>query len=91
MAKKTINLALNLGMAYLGCNEPEKALNELERVLVEEPDQGLALDLAARCHFLQANHVEGWRKAKEARKLGYTATHVDARAGVFRKARAPRS
>ncbi|MCI0441184.1 MAG: hypothetical protein L0177_18940, partial [Chloroflexi bacterium] len=78
------NLAFNLGIAYLGCGDTERALPELEAVLEERPNQGLALDLIARCHFLQGNHVEGWQKSKVARKLGYSATFDAATAGVFR-------
>ena len=47
----------------------------------------LALDLAVRCHFMQGNHVEGWRYAKQARTQGYTVAYEDATAGVFRKTR----
>ena len=50
----------------------------LQCVLAEKPVQRLALDLAARCHFLQTNPVEGWGKAQQARNLGYTATYDDA-------------
>ena len=85
LAKRTLNLEFNLGIAYLGCGEPQRALKEFEAVLQEKPDQGMALDLMARCCFLEGNHVEGLRKAKEANKLGYTATYDDATAGVFRK------
>lgn len=83
-------LALNLGIAYLHCGKPGKALKEFEAVLGEKRDQGLALDLAAKCYFLLGNHVEGWRHAKEARQLGNMATYNDGVAGVFRKGSAPR-
>jgi tetratricopeptide (TPR) repeat protein len=85
LGESTINLALNLGIAYFGCEDLEKALREFEAVIEEKPDQGQALELAARCYFLKGDHVEGWRKAKAAKKLGYELTFDDASAGVFRK------
>ena len=85
LGMRNINLTLNLGIAYFGCEQLGKALTEFEAVIVEKPDQGLALEFAARCYFLRGDHVEGWRKAKAARKLGYEITYDDASAGVFRK------
>ena len=77
--------SLELARARLGCGEPAQALPRIETVLAEQPDQGFALDLAARCHFLLGDHTRGWDRAKQARRRGHTATFVAAGAGVFRK------
>lgn len=85
LSRRTLNLSFNLGWAYLERGKPELALIELEAVLEERPEMGLALDMAAFCQFLTGDHVKGWRMAKRAKQLGFGAAYAAASSGEFRK------
>ena len=85
LGRRTLNLSFNLGWAYLETGKPALALIELEAVLEERPEMGLALDMAAFCQFLTGDHVKGWRMAKRAKQLGFGAAYAAASSGEFRK------
>ena len=85
LGRHTLNLSFNLGWAYLERGKPELALIELEAVLEERPEMGVAMDMAAFCHFRIGDHVNGWRKAKRAKQLGAGVAYDAASSGEFRR------
>lgn len=89
LGRHTLNLSLNLGMAYLETGEPALALAELEVVIKERPEAGMAWDMAAICCFQMGDHVEGRRMAKRAKQLGFGVAHAAAASGAFRRDRGP--
>ena len=78
------HLAFNLGVARYRCGYYGEALETLDEVISAQPEHAMALDVAARCAFLQGDSQKGARLVKRANALGQSETYREWREGKFR-------
>ena len=64
--------------------ETHAALSALEKVIDEEPDHALALDMAAHSAFLIGDQQKGRRLAKLADQHGQFTTYREWQEGKYR-------
>ena len=80
-------LTFNLGAARYRAGDPRAALSALEKVIDEEPDHALALDMAAHSAFLIGDQQKGRRLAKLADQHGQSTTYREWQEGKYRAKR----
>ena len=78
------HLTFNLGAARYRTGDPGAALSALEKVIEEEPDHALALDMAAHSAFLVGDQQKGRRLAKLADQHGQSTTYREWQQGKYR-------
>ncbi len=78
------HLTFNLGAARYRVGDPRAALSALEKVIDEELDHALALDMAAHSAFLIGDQQKGRRLAKLADQHGQSTTYREWQEGKYR-------
>ena len=83
LREATPHLLLSRGYVLTMLSRHAEALEDLEKVINDRPDHGLAFLYAAQCSFELGDKVKGIRYAKIARRFGEPGEYIAWRKGVY--------
>jgi tetratricopeptide (TPR) repeat protein len=65
---------LTIGEAYFRVGRYDDSIKTLARLVVAEPNLGMAHNYLARAYYMKRDYASSWKHVKEAQKLGIPVT-----------------